>query len=329
MTEGRGGTAAHSETEARAQPGPPPAAHRPFLVDNAPEHHKAARWWTLLAGAAWVSFFLLTLAFPKQPDGGSVTLQLLSVAIGIVVLCGLLIASQRPFWSVFARTFMFLAGVLVVTGLYALNLHSGIVPAFTALALMVIALPLGYWIGEKMERATHLIPLALTMSMADIYSVAQGPTKKIAEDLVAHQEKVAEVTRQAGQAVASELRTPLADYIIVHLPLAGSGQSSPVLGMGDFIILAFLFRAAWVHHIHPGKVFAASVLSVFVALCAALLLNKPLPALPFIGIGTIGLLLITEPRMRRLNRMEVVCSIIGVGVFLVLLLVKLFPGGQG
>lgn len=304
---------------------PPFGAIRPFRIDTAPEHHNAARWWTLLAGAAWVTFFLLTLAFPKQPDGGSVPLQLLSVAIGIVVLCGLLIASQRPFWSVFARTMMFLAGVLTITALYKLNLHSGVMPAFSALALMLVALPLGYWIGEKMERATHLIPLALTMSMADIYSVAEGPTKKIAEDLVAHQEKVAEVTRQAGQVVASELRTPLADYIIVHLPLAGSGESSPVLGMGDFIILAFLFRAAWVHHIHPAKVFGASVISVFVALCAALVLNKPLPALPFIGIGTIGLLLITEPRMRRLNRMEIVCSIVGAGVFLVLLLVKMFP----
>jgi hypothetical protein len=266
-----------------------------------------------------VAFFAVTLIFPVLPLGHSLLMQFCSVALGILVLCALLMASQRPHWSRFARAVLFLSGVAIVLGLYGLNAKGGLVPSLTALALMMIALPVGYWIGEHMERATHLVPLAIAMSLADIFSVWQGPTRKIADDVVAYHEKVAETVQTHGEAAAAAVRAPLADYIIVNLPFAGTGRSDPVLGMGDFIILAFLFRSAWVHHLSPARVFFSAVLSVLAALVTAALLNKPLPALPFIGLGTVGLLLLTDRRMRRLNKQEIGLSIGVVVLFFMLI----------
>ncbi len=114
---------------------------------------------------------------------------------------------------------------------------------------------------------------------------------------------------------------PLGDFIIVHLPLAGTGASMPVLGIGDFIIFAFLFRAAWVHHISPAAVFAAGFVSTIAALFASNLTGIALPALPFIALGTVGWLLLTQPRMRKLDRQETALSIGVIAVFSALLLV--------
>jgi hypothetical protein len=290
-----------------------------FSVDNAPGHHRAARWWTVATAVGWVLYFGITILTPANPLGYGPLLQLFSAALGILVLCALLMASQRPHWSRFARAVMFLCGVAIVLGLYALNAKGGIVPSFSALALMLIALPVGYWIGEHMERATHLVPLAIAMSLADIFSVWQGPTRKIADDVVAYHEQVAKTIETQGPVAAAAVRAPLADYVIVNLPFAGTGGSSPVLGVGDFIILAFLFRTAWVHHLNPARVFFSAVVSVMVALVTAAALDKPLPALPFIGLGTIGLLLLTDRRMRRLNKQEITLSIGVVVLFFALI----------
>jgi hypothetical protein len=88
-----------------------------------------------------------------------------------------------------------------------------------------------------------------------------------------------------------------------------------VLGIGDFVVLAFLFRAAWVHHISPRLVFGAAACSVFVALFCTNVLGMALPALPYIAIGTIAVLYLGVPRVRQLDRQEVVLSLIVVGLF--------------
>src|SRR6185436_844729 len=135
---------------------------------------------------------------------------------------------------------------------WAFNLKNPELKPLIALALMGLAVPVGYWIGERMEKITNLIPLAIAMSLADIFSIFQGPTKVIATRLTDYTDKVASVaaTHAAPEAarIIAEMKAPLADYIIVHFPLAGM-QTTPVLGIGDFVVLAFLFRAAWVHHV--------------------------------------------------------------------------------
>jgi hypothetical protein len=214
---------------------------------------------------------------------------------------------------------MFSGGLGVVLAAYFFNLHGYSLKPLIALALMALAVPVGYWIGERMEKITNLIPLAIAMSLADIFSVFQGPTKVIATKLTDYTDKVASVAashapHEAAKIIA-EMKAPLADYIIVHFPIAGQQQTTPILGIGDFVVLAFLFRAAWVHHVSPRLMLAAAAGSIFAALGLSTALEMPLPALPFIAIGTLSVLWLSQPRVRRMDRQEVVLSFAVIAIF--------------
>jgi hypothetical protein len=278
-----------------------------------------ANWWVLVTALAWLAFAALTLAVPPISGKLEPFAQTGSVIIGMLLLLTVLLAAERPRWSLLVRNLMFWGGVAVVLLAYQFNLHGSDLKPLIALALMGLAVPVGYWLGERMEKITNLIPLAIAMSLADIFSVFQGPTKVIAEKLTEHHEKLATIAANEAPQVAAqkiaELKAPLADYIIVHFPIAGLQATTPVLGIGDFVVLAFLFRAAWIHHVSPRLVFTAAAGSIFAALTLSTLLDMPLPALPFIAIGTISVLYLAVPRVRQLDRQEVVLSLAVVGVF--------------
>ncbi len=126
---------------------------------------------------------------------------------------------------------------------------------------------------------------------------------------------------QGVQAIRA-VHAPLWGYFVVQLPLAGTGVGVPVLGVGDFVVLAFLLRAAWLNGIAPLKLLLATLLSTFAALAASQLSGMALPALPFIALGTVGWLWFAEPRVRKLGKQEILLSLLVVAVFGGLLLVK-------
>jgi len=287
------------------------------------------RLWVLFGAMGWLAFFAATLAVPRSDDP-AVWPQVASMMLGLAILMAVLLSGERAYWPAWLRWVIFGAGLAFIAVPYLLNDNRPEIRAFVALGLIMVALPVGYWIGDRMQKATNLVPLAIAMSLADIYSVFQGPSRRVAEEISQHQQEVAEVVRQvtatdgaaAAAKAAAELRAPLGDFVVVHLPLAGTGVSMPVLGVGDFIIFAFLFRAAWVHSISPTTVFVAGFVSTVLALLASNLTGIPLPALPFIALGTIGWLLLTQPRMRRLDKQETALSVGVVAIFAALLLVK-------
>jgi hypothetical protein len=290
-------------------------------------------WWVVLTALGWLAFFALTLAMPILHEERLATLAMvLSVALGLTLLLVIIMAAERPRWSLRTRILMAVIGVGFVVLAYFLQLKGPEWRGLIALALMGLAVPVGYWIGERMEKITNLIPLAIAMSLADIFSVFQGPTKKIAEDLTVYHERVQAANAAAvasGSQVVEQFRAPLADFIVVHFPLAGQQGTSPVLGIGDFIVLAFMFRAAWVHHVSPRLMLGSALLSIFIALVYTNTLNMPLPALPFIALGMMSVLWLSQPRMRRLDRQEVVLSLVVVAIFGALITGKWVKGMLG
>jgi hypothetical protein len=294
------------------------------------------RWLVLVSAAVWLLFFAGTLAIPplgEAAQGGLLELfyELGSLVLGIVALLGILLSGERPSWPAWSRYAMFGAGAGLITVLYLCNLHLPWARAFSALALMALALPVGYWIGDRMEKVTNLLPLAVAMSMADIYSVVQGPTREVAEQVQRHQDELAQAAAaaaahlppeqalQAARQAESLVRAPLADYVIAYLPVAGTGAARPVLGVGDFVIIAFLFRAAWVHRLHPVQVFFASLISLLAAVLVTSFTGVALPALPFVALGTVGYLMLTEPRLRKFSRQEIMLTAIVTALFLALI----------
>lgn len=286
--------------------------------------------WLGLSVAAWLAFFAVAMAVPVLEDGPLILLQAGSVLLGVMILSSILLAGERPRFSPRLRWAMFGCGLAAMLIPYALNLQLPAVRALATLGLLAVALPVGYWIGDRMEKATNLIPLAVAMSLADIYSVLQGPSRVVGEKLLTHYDEVAARVSQLGSEATPQqiaeatavLRAPLADFIVVHIPLAGLRSTVPVLGIGDFIALGFLFRAAWLHRLNARGIYISALLAIVAALATSLLSHRVIPALPFIALGVIGWLLISTPRLRRLDRQELLLTIGVAALFAMLMLAR-------
>jgi hypothetical protein len=306
------------------------------------------RWWVLLSLLAWLAFFAAALSAPVfDGDPGTtlywlgIALQVLSVGLGVAFLAQVVFATELAQWPAWSRWAMFILGAATVVALWQLNLTGRWLMALHALALCAIAAPVGYWLGDRMQKASNLVPLGVAMAMADVFSVFQGPSKQIAGQIAQYQTDVAQKAAQATQGVPPQqaaqavqqaihsVHAPLAAYLAAYMPLAGKAATAPVLGIGDFIALAFIFRAAWVHRLNPGLVFGAALASALAALGLAQATHLALPALPLICIGTLGLLALFEPRVRRLDRQEIVLSVGVILLFAALIAAREVIGSRG
>jgi hypothetical protein len=299
------------------------------------------RIWTAATVMAWLLFCLAAYTTPlftaqagSPVFGFAISLQVVSIMAAAGILIAVLFAATKAVWSPAVRWGFFIAGAGTLIALWRLNQHGPVAMALLALALVAVALPIGYWLGSQMQRVSHLIPLGIAMSMADIYSVFQGPSKRIAAGLTAYQDDVARKAAEAAQALppeqasqaaaqaVSSVKAPLLTYFLVHVPLAGQQSTAPAIGIGDLIALAFIFRAVWVHGISPSLAFMTAFTSTLAAMTVAQLTQMPIPALPLICIGMLSAFAISDARLRRLDRQEILLSIGVVLLFGALLAAK-------
>jgi hypothetical protein len=289
----------------------------------------ALRLWPLLAVLGWCAFFAAAVGAPVELHD-SFAAYVIAAPAGLAILLLVLLSGERPRWPAWSRWLMFACGVALVAVPYALNLHAPSIRALAGLGLVLLALPAGYWIGDRMEKVTNLIPLAVAMSGADVYSVYQGPSHAVSKHISSYYTQVESTVQKLGPSASPQqveqataaIREPLGNYLVVHMPVPGSHYTQPVLGIGDFIVLAFLFRAAWVHRLNPLGVFCAGLASVLAALVLSSATGQALPALPVIALGVVGYLWVATPRIRKLDRQEIMLTWIVAALFSALILSK-------
>jgi hypothetical protein len=303
---------------------------------------RRGRIWTLFGSIAWFGFFAVTVSLPSVaalPETLSLLLQIASIVIGIALLFLVILAGESTSWPAWSRYAMFAGGVGCLMLPVLLSDNSLAMRALSTFGLILLALPLGYWVGDRMDKVTNLVPLAVAMAFADIFSVFQGPSRRIAADMTEYQEKVYEAMLQAqatappeqaataAAAAAEAIKVPWINYLFVHMPLP-LHDAAAVMGVGDFVILAFMFRAVWVHGLNVRVVYLTTLAMTILALGASQVLGLALPALVSIAFGTIIVLWFTEPRMRRLDRQEIVLSFAVALLFLALMAVKWFAAAR-
>ena len=131
---------------------------------------RAERWWTLLAALGWLVFFAATVFIPVHEDGVPVIGQVASILLGVVILMVILLAGERPRWSMPVRLGMFITGVLavVLTGDFAM----GVAVTFSMLVGVACAAGLG-----------TLLPIVCERMNIDP-AVSSGPYVTMANDLL-------------------------------------------------------------------------------------------------------------------------------------------------
>ncbi|MEP0813796.1 MAG: hypothetical protein HRF49_03910 [bacterium] len=189
--------------------------------------------------------------------------------------------------------------------------------------LLTIAILLGTWIVAPLKRASELVPVAIVMTLADVYSVFMGPSSKIAESLGKFY--------RGGMAGPP----PPADFLLVKLILPGSAVPAPAFGVADWIFVAFLTAAAARfgfddNLIGPGLfelerkrlrpfVLPVAALALFAAVAAANVLGYPIPALPIVAGAFMSYVLVKYPDARRLTKSDWIATAAFSGALLALM----------
>lgn len=127
------------------------------------------------------------------------------------------------------------------------------------LAQLALASGIGLWIAEGIDDITHLIPVALIATIADIWSVSAGATAKIV--------------------VSSSI-----NYFLLRFPLPAYGSIPYLIGLTDFLFFAIFFQAAVRYQL--GALRNALLLgsAFIIAVISALYTATGLPVLPFMAI---------------------------------------------
>lgn len=127
-----------------------------------------------------------------------------------------------------------------------------------ALCQLTLAAGLGLWIGEGIDEISHLIPVALVATIADIWSVSAGATAKI-------------------------IISPVINYFLLRFPMPGHTEIPYLIGLSDFLFFAIFYQAA--RRFDLGTVKNAILLSssFLAAIAAAIFFTTGLPVLPFMA----------------------------------------------
>ncbi len=179
------------------------------------------------------------------------------------------------------------------------GVQSEVISAIHTANLLFFACVLGNWLTEPLKRPAELIPLCLVMSLIDIFSVFQGPTRELTSDLIGYYG-----SGQPGP-------PPLVDYILIKLPLPGQSSLLPVFGVSDWIMIVMLSAAAAKFSMNDnilhrfGKVyFPVAGIGLITTILAARELDMYLPALPMIAGCFLAVMAYKFPEIRHLTRNE-------------------------
>jgi len=226
-----------------------------------------------------------------------------------------------------------LLGVLAAGGLMFLAARQWEITApgfyiiYTA-NLVVFANLLGAWIVTPLRREAELVLVCMVMALADLFSILQGPTRRIVASV--------ETYYRSGMAGPP----PIGDFLLIKIPVPGLENLQPLFGVSDWIIVAFLSAAALRFRINDnlfgpglfrkrasGKIgiyFPLACAGLVAAVFTAGMLGRFLPALPVVAVVFVSGLLIRCPAARRLTPYDFrLMALFAAGMLIALVLAAL------
>lgn len=130
---------------------------------------------------------------------------------------------------------------------------------FLCLAQLTLAAGIGLWIAEGIEDITHLLPVALIATIADIWSVSAGATAKIV--------------------VSSSI-----NYFLLRFPLPATAMIPYLIGLTDFLFFAVFFQAAIRYRLGALRNAILLASAFIIAVISAIYTATGLPVLPFMAV---------------------------------------------
>jgi hypothetical protein len=129
------------------------------------------------------------------------------------------------------------------------------------LSRILAAACVGISLARYVKSAGVVLIVAAAAVASDLFSVFAGPTKTLLRE-----------------------DSPLLDVLVLVFPTFGSALGFG-LGVSDFIFLALFAAAGRFLRLRYAASLLGVCLAAFLALTAGLLLERPLPALPFVAVA--------------------------------------------
>lgn len=162
-----------------------------------------------------------------------------------------------------------------------------------ALSQLLLASGIGLWIGNGIDKISHLIPVALVAAIADIWSVAAGATSAI-------------------------VVSPIMNYFFLRFPVFGSSSIPYLIGLTDYLFFGIFFQASVRYNLGVVKNTFLLALSFLVTVAFALFYGLGLPVLPFMGLffvlGNLKLLKIDKE-----DKKEILLFMLAIGLVFTLI----------
>ena len=230
---------------------------------------------------------------------------LIAASMAHRVVCETLLSSSRQIWGCFVVVGALFA--CLYTAVYLGGGSSTIVDVVWSANLLFGATLLGGVLSSAVKRVGELVPVCLTAAVADAMSVAMGPTRSMAEDLVLYYQK------------GREGPLPLVDLLVVKTVLPGSAGSFPLFGVTDWILVvllsAALLRMKKTDNIFPGAMdrrsrthVSISALGLYCAVVLAQLAGVFVPAMVFIAVFFVVFLFAGHDLKHELKSIDVTYS---------------------
>lgn len=237
----------------------------------------------------------LSLLSPYLPSPGAAV-----AAIGAFVLVTVEVIAVA--WRAPRLHPRWLLGLLAPFGLIvALALAGTAVPAWLAatcvtVGLLALGTLVGAVVGNAIDEAGYIVVVAVVSALVDSYSVLhpEGPTAQIVEIEVA------------------------VNVLLLPMPILGTGEIAPLLGVGDVAFAAIYMVASRRHGLSLARTAVAIGVGLLGTLAIVIATGRGIPALPLMGLAVV----IAQPKARALPRKDWVRAAVGIGV-LVLAIVAL------
>lgn len=220
-----------------------------------------------LAALAALIFLLPSVENPVSSD----TAQIIAFALFIAPV-GAIIYGFLGFTGSLSTPWLLISGsaTAVLGGLVIYFFHSDITGAYLLLMLfladalrIIAAASFGFALAHYVSSPGTALLVACVAALADIFSVLAGPTHALIRG-----------------------NSPALQFLLLVFPSFGHPFGF-ALGASDFIFLALFSALGLLLNLRYPLTLLSCCIAAFLALAAGFLLERPLPALPFISLAFI------------------------------------------
>lgn len=232
-------------------------------------------WLTILWAAGFLASLFISIHTSIKAIPGLIIMLIVGMGLTMLLILEWSVYSPKRKMALYlalsGASWWFASAMLIIHGYDWRIWHS-----VNTVCLLLVTLTVGFWLAGEIEKSGHLLPICILGTLVDIWSVFHGISKNVGEQVMQHQQKIAETGVWSPP--------PMVELLIMHWPYPGANMMASMFGVGDLAFIAMFMGASRRFNLPIWQTFFLMILGLGLATGTAIYLQKPIPALPFLCI---------------------------------------------